>query len=81
MFKAILFDLDGTLLNINMEIFLQYYFAEMMQAAREYGYQDSKKMVDGVTTYDFSSVVWFWLGAAIASVVLTLLIWNAKAKE
>lgn len=43
--------------------------------------QDSKKMVDGVTTYDFSSVVWFWLGAAIASVVLTLLIWNAKAKE
>ena len=48
MFKAILFDLDGTLLNINMEIFLQYYFAEMMQAAREYGYQDSKKMVEQV---------------------------------
>jgi len=43
--------------------------------------QDSKKVVDGVTTYDFSSVVWFWLGAAILSVFLTLLIWNAKAKE
>jgi FMN phosphatase YigB (HAD superfamily) len=45
MFKAILFDLDGTLLDINMEIFLQYYFAEMMEAAREYGYKDVKRMV------------------------------------
>lgn len=48
MFKAILFDLDGTLLNINMEIFLQYYFAEMLQAAQKYGFQDGKKMVEQV---------------------------------
>jgi FMN phosphatase YigB (HAD superfamily) len=48
MFKAILFDLDGTLLNIDMEVFLQYYFAEMMQAAREYGFQNVKKMVEQV---------------------------------
>jgi len=48
MFKAILFDLDGTLLNIDMEIFLQYYFSEMISAAQEAGYQDGKKMVEQV---------------------------------
>ncbi|NLV22977.1 MAG: HAD family hydrolase [Syntrophomonadaceae bacterium] len=48
MFKAILFDLDGTLLNIDMEIFLQYYFAEMINAAQENGYQHGKKMAEQV---------------------------------
>lgn len=45
MFEAILFDLDGTLLEINMEIFLQHYFAEMMKKAQESGYQDVKRLV------------------------------------
>ncbi len=48
MFKAILFDLDGTLLNIDMEVFLQYYFAAMMKAAQERGYTDVKKLVEQV---------------------------------
>jgi len=48
MLKAILFDLDGTLLDINMEIFLQHYFAEMMQKAREWGYQEVKKLAEQV---------------------------------
>ena len=48
MFKAILFDLDGTLLNIDMEIFLQYYFMEMIKAAQAAGYQEGKKMVEQV---------------------------------
>ncbi len=48
MFKAILFDLDGTLLDINMEIFLNYYFAEMMKEAQEHGYQDVKRLVEQV---------------------------------
>jgi FMN phosphatase YigB (HAD superfamily) len=47
-FKAILFDLDGTLLNIDMEIFLQYYFMEMIRAAQDAGYQDGKTMVEQV---------------------------------
>lgn len=37
MFKAVLFDLDGTLLDIDMNIFLQKYFAKMVQMAREKG--------------------------------------------
>lgn len=48
MLKAILFDLDGTLLDINMDIFLQHYFAEMMQKAREWGYQEVKKLAEQV---------------------------------
>jgi FMN phosphatase YigB (HAD superfamily) len=34
MFKAVLFDLDGTLLNIDMDFFLRQYFAKMMEIAR-----------------------------------------------
>ncbi len=48
MFKAILFDLDGTLLNIDMEVFLQYYFAEMIKAAKSAGYQEGKQLVEQV---------------------------------
>lgn len=48
MIKAILFDLDGTLLDINMETFLNYYFAEMMKEAQGHGYQDVKRLVEQV---------------------------------
>ncbi|HPF21441.1 MAG TPA: HAD family hydrolase [Syntrophomonas sp.] len=48
MYSAILFDLDGTLLHIDMEEFLQYYFAEMMRAAREAGYKEGQKLVEQV---------------------------------
>ena len=58
-----------------------YLGAAIQDVISGFAIQDSKKVIDGVTTYDFSSVVWFWLGAAILSVFLTLLIWNAKAKE
>jgi OPA family sugar phosphate sensor protein UhpC-like MFS transporter len=40
-----------------------------------------KTIVDGVAVYDFSTVQWFWLGAAILSVVCALTVWNAKAEE
>ena len=33
------------------------------------------------TQYDFSVVSWFWLGAAILSVLCALTVWNARAKE
>lgn len=45
MFKAVLFDLDGTLLDIDMNIFLQNYFAKMVQMARERGLR-SKGLVE-----------------------------------
>lgn len=30
--------------------------------------------------YDFSVVTWFWIGAAILSVLCTLTVWKARAK-
>lgn len=48
MFKAILFDLDGTLLDIDMNDFLQHYFEAMGKMAVSYGYKDVKKMLTQV---------------------------------
>ena len=45
MFKAILFDLDGTLLDIDMNIFLQHYFKSMADMAKDSGYAESEKLV------------------------------------
>lgn len=42
---------------------------------------DGKSMVENVSTYDFTIAKWFWLGAAILSVLLAILVWNAKSKE
>lgn len=48
MFKAILFDLDGTLLDIDMDIFLQHYFRKMVGMAREAGYANADRLVEFV---------------------------------
>lgn len=48
MFDAILFDLDGTLLNIDMEIFLQHYFRKMHEMARESGYNEAGRLVEQI---------------------------------
>lgn len=37
--------------------------------------EKTKVVVDGVAKYDFSIISWFWLGAAILSVVCTLIVW------
>lgn len=47
-FKAVLFDLDGTLLNIDMDYFLKQYFGRMVVMAREQGYQNAEKLVQHV---------------------------------
>ncbi|MDE7442570.1 MAG: MFS transporter [Muribaculaceae bacterium] len=43
--------------------------------------QGNKTMVDGVEVYDFTAVNWFWIGSAMLSVLLTLLVWNAKRND
>lgn len=43
--------------------------------------QGHKKIIDGIEVYDFTYVNWFWIGAAILSVLLTLLVWNAKRED
>ncbi len=43
--------------------------------------EDSGLLVDGLITYDFSQIRIFWLGAAILSMILAVLVWNAKAND
>lgn len=43
--------------------------------------EGNKTIINGVDTYDFTYINWFWIGAAILSVLLALLVWNAKAKD
>jgi FMN phosphatase YigB (HAD superfamily) len=45
MFEAILFDLDGTLLDIDMDFFLTKYFKEMGRMAANGGYCDPQQLV------------------------------------
>ena len=42
---------------------------------------DGKSTVENISTYDFTIAKWFWLGSAIISVVLALLVWNARRKD
>lgn len=43
--------------------------------------EGQKTVHDGVEVYDFTYINWFWIGAALLSVLLALLVWNAKSKE
>lgn len=43
--------------------------------------EGNKRLVDGVEVYDFTYINWFWIGAAILSVLFALLVWNARNKE
>ena len=43
--------------------------------------EGNKQLVDGVEVYDFTYINWFWIGAALLSFLLALLVWNARSKE
>lgn len=43
--------------------------------------QGSKTVADGVASYDFSTVSWFWIGAAILSVVCSLGVWAMTSRK
>lgn len=40
--------------------------------------ENNRLSVDGVEVYDFTAVSYFWIGAALMSVLLTLCVWNAR---
>lgn len=42
--------------------------------------QSGKSVAEGVASYDFSVVSWFWIGAAVLSVICTLTVWKTKVK-
>ncbi|MDD2373441.1 MAG: HAD family hydrolase [Syntrophomonadaceae bacterium] len=48
MFKAVLLDLDGTLLNIDMDYFLKQYFGKMVELAAKMGFKEGNRLVDQV---------------------------------
>lgn len=43
--------------------------------------EGNKTVQNGVDVYDFTYINWFWIGAAILSVLFALFVWNAKIKE
>jgi OPA family sugar phosphate sensor protein UhpC-like MFS transporter len=38
-------------------------------------------VVDGVRTYDFSTVVWFWIGSSFVSMLLAASLWRVKLRD
>ncbi|ERK39791.1 transporter, major facilitator family protein [Segatella baroniae F0067] len=43
--------------------------------------EGNKHIVNGSEVYDFTYINYFWIGAALLSVMLTLLVWNAKPSD
>jgi OPA family sugar phosphate sensor protein UhpC-like MFS transporter len=38
-------------------------------------------MVDGVRSYDFSTVIWFWIGSSVVSMILATTLWRARVRD
>ena len=47
-FKGVIFDLDGTLLNIDMDYFLKHYFKKMVELAAEMGHEEETRLVEQI---------------------------------
>lgn len=43
--------------------------------------EGNKHLINGSEVYDFTYINYFWIGAALMSVILTLFVWNAKAND
>jgi OPA family sugar phosphate sensor protein UhpC-like MFS transporter len=39
------------------------------------------RIVDGVRIYDFSSVIWFWIGSSVISMLLAATLWRVRLRE
>ena len=42
--------------------------------------ESTRQVTDGVASYDFKGVFIFWIGSAVASILLAMIAWNAKAR-
>lgn len=58
-----------------------YVGAALQDLVSGFTIQSGKSLSDGVACYDFSGVAWFWIGAAVLSVLCALSVWNARAQD
>jgi OPA family sugar phosphate sensor protein UhpC-like MFS transporter len=38
-------------------------------------------MIDGVRHYDFSTVIWFWVGSSVLSLILATSLWRVRVRD
>ena len=38
-------------------------------------------MIDGVRHYDFSTVIWFWVGSSVLSMILATTLWRVRVRD
>lgn len=55
---------------------MSYLAAGIQDIASGYLIESNKLVVDGTTIYDFNHITIFWIGAAIISTILALLVWK-----
>ena len=60
---------------------LSYAGAAIQEAVSGYLINAHMTIVNGQKIYDFTLAGDFWVGASVASILLALLVWNAKPKE
>lgn len=58
-----------------------YFGAALQERVTGYFINANKVVVDGHTIYNFQAAGEFWVGAAVVSFLLALLVWNAKPKD
>jgi MFS transporter, OPA family, sugar phosphate sensor protein UhpC len=58
-----------------------YFGAGIQDIVSGYLIEHNKVIVNGISMYNFSSINIFWIGSAILSTLMVLLVWNAKAEK
>ncbi|MEO9804088.1 MAG: MFS transporter [Reichenbachiella sp.] len=69
-------EVSGTVLGIIG--IASYLGAGIQDILSGYFIESGKRAVEGNIVYDFSTVVIFWIGASLISIVLALFVWNSK---
>jgi len=55
---------------------MSYLAAGIQDIASGYLIESNKQVINGTTIYDFNQITFFWIGAAIISTILALLVWK-----
>jgi OPA family sugar phosphate sensor protein UhpC-like MFS transporter len=58
-----------------------YLGAGIQENVSGYLIQKGTTMVDGTRVYDFSDVIWFWLGASLLSMLLAATLWRVRLHD